>query len=468
MSSNAPTRQLTLFDSICIIAGIVIGAGIYETTPNIAANAATPTGLLLVWVVGGAISLIGALCYAELATAYPKDGGDFIYLSRAYGPRAGFLFAWTEYWMVRPGTVGMMAFVFARFANELFPLRKLLSRSFENPEGASFVAYAIVAIVLLTLTNALGVRSGKWTQNALTVAKFLGLLAVFFVGMLFVPAAAPQQLTAATPASSNYQLALILVLFAYGGWNDLAYVAAEVRDPNRNLFRALALGVVAVTTIYILVNIAFLKGLGLPFLSDLAKGETAGRTVATELLHRSPAGSYGGKAISLLICFSCLGAINGTLLAGSRIYYAAGTEHQLVSWLGSWSGKFDAPVRALLLQGAMAMFWTILFGNEQGFVRLLIFTAPVFWFFAFMVAISVMILREKDRKTPRQHEVILYPWLPILFSLACAFMLVSSVTYALSQWHQEDGSWALEPKAALGVIAAGIVVAVLGVRETAR
>ena len=124
-----------------------------------------------------------------------------------------------------------------------------------------------------------------------------------------------------------------------------------------------------------------------------------------------------------------------------------------------------APVRALLLQGATAVLWAVLFGDESGFVRLVTFTAPVFWFFAFMVAISVLVLREKDRDVPRRHQVVFYPWLPIFFALSCAFMLVNSVTYALSQWHLDDGRWALEAQASLAVIVVGIAVAVVAVRK---
>jgi amino acid transporter len=282
------------------------------------------------------------------------------------------------------------------------------------------------------------------------------LIAIFIVGLFFVPTHVAVGATPAeTSGSSNFQLALILVLFTYGGWNDLSYVAAEVRNPTRNLFRALALGVTAITVIYILVNVAFLKGLGL--------AGTASKTVAVDLLTLA-VGDYAGRAISLLICFSCLGAINGTLFAGSRIYYAVGTDHKLVSWLGNWSGRFDAPVRALLFQGGTAVLWTMLFGNEQGFSRLLIFTAPVFWFFAFMVAVSVIVLREKDRDTPRQHQVVFYPWLPIFFALSCAFMFQSSVTYALSNWQTKTG-WAPEALASVGVICAGIAVATFAIRK---
>jgi amino acid transporter len=464
MSAGAPSRQLTLFDSICIIAGVVIGAGIYETTPLIALNVATPTALMMVWVLGGLISLAGAFCYTELATTYPHDGGDYVYLSRAFGPRTGFLFAWTEFWIVRPGSIGMMAFVFARFANELCPLTgqpvealaDLLPQTEGSQQAISFVLYAVGAIALLTATNALGVKSGKWTQNALTVIKVVGLGAIFVVG-LFLTAPSPARSVEADSATSNFELALILVLFTYGGWNDLSYVAAEVRNPSRNLFRALAFGVAGITLMYLLVNWAFVRALGL--------AGTTSSTVASDLLTVS-FGEIGGKAISLLICFSCLGAINGTLFAGSRIYYTVGTEHQLFAWLGNWSGRFDAPVRALLLQGGTAICWSILFGDEKGFQRLLIFTAPVFWIFAFTVGLSLFVLRFKDHDLPREHKVLFYPWLPILFCLSCAFMFDSSVTYALSKWKTETG-WAVEAICTLVVVGAGIAIARLCVRGKA-
>lgn len=452
MSVNAPRRQLSLFDSMCIIAGIVIGAGIYEVTPMIAGQASSHWMLLAIWVTGGLISLTGAMCYAELTTAYPQDGGDYVYITRAFGSRAGLLFAWMESWIVRPGNLGMMAFVFARFANQLYPIGSLaflrtLAKQAGSPDALGFLLYASGSIVILTALNVLGVRSGKWTQNVLTVIKVVGLLAIFVVGFFLLPAAKPPT-EAATPSTPDFRLGLILVLFTYGGWNDLSYVAAEVRNPSRNLFRALTLGVGVITLIYVLVNLAFVRALGLE--------GTAKPTVAADLLTQY-CGPRGGQAISLLICCSCLGAINGTLLAGSRIYYVVGAEHRVLSWLGKWSGKFDGPVRALILQTLVAVLWIILFGNEKGFSRLVIFTAPVYWFFAMMVGMSLFILRWRDPDVPRPHKVWGYPWLPVVFCLSCGFMFDSGFVYALSKWRTPDG-WALEAIALLIVLAAGIAV----------
>ena len=454
MSADAPSRQLTLFDSICIIGGVVIGAGIYETAPDIASQVDSSTALIAVWVLGGLISLAGAMCYVELATAYPRDGGDYVFLTKSFGRRVGFLFAWCEFWVVRPGSIGMMAFVLARFADQLLS-GTLLSTA---RTGTNFVIYAGGSIVILTLVNLLGVRTGKTTQNILTVIKVLGLILVIVAGFL-APAADPA-LTAVAPAASqptdfSFSLALVLVLFTYGGWNDLTYIAAEVRKPEKNLLWALVLGVTLVAAIYLAVNLACLHALGLE--------GTRSPTVAADLAGLQ-FGETGRRAISLLICLSCLGAINGALFAGSRVYYAAGTEHSLVAWLGRWSGQFGSPARALLVQGAVALLWVLVFGygqGEQGFRSLLAFTSPVFYSFAILISLSVFVLRKKDPQAPRPHRVVLYPLTPIIFSLSCVFMLFSALTYAHFIWSSAESGWSPHAVCAIAVVLAGIGVSLL-------
>ena len=167
-------KELSVFDSTCIIVGIIIGAGIYETAPTVASCMGSWQGVLAIWLVGGFFALAGALCYAELATAYPSQGGDYVYLSRAYGKWAGFLFGWSQLAVIRPGDIALMAFIFARYATNLYP--------FDH----STVIYAATAVVILTLINILGVKQGKWTQNFLTVLKAIGLILIITVG-LFAP-----------------------------------------------------------------------------------------------------------------------------------------------------------------------------------------------------------------------------------------------------------------------------------------
>jgi len=249
--AGLPKQELSLFDSTCIIVGIIIGAGIYETAPTVARCMGSGPGVLAIWLAGGFLALTGALCYAELATTYPREGGDYVYLTRAYGRWAGYIFGWSQLAVVRPGDIALMAFIFARYAQILFA-----------PFTDSRLFYAATAIVVLTAINILGVKAGKWTQNLLTVTKVLGLVGISIAGL-----AAPEQAaTLAQPEAFTWgglDLALILVLFTFGGWNEMAYVAAEIKRPNRNIVRALVIGTVAVTTLYLLINSAFLSALGL-------------------------------------------------------------------------------------------------------------------------------------------------------------------------------------------------------------
>ena len=412
----APRRQLTLLDSTSIIVGIIIGSSIYESTPLIANCVPNAMGFIGVWVLGGVLSLIGALCYAELANAYPTEGGDYVYLTRGFGRKVGFLFAWTQFWIVRPGSVGILAYVFARYANQLFPAG-------EGPWP--LVAYAAGSIVVLSGINLLGVREGKWTQNLLTIIKFLGLAAVVVAGFCFGQPATRATVEPAT-RSWDFGFAMILIFYAYSGWNEMAYVGSEVRDPGKNIFRALVLGTGAVAVLYLLVNLAFLYALGLD-------GMRNSHAVAADVL-KLGGGAWGGRFISVLICVSALGGINGMIFTGARIYYAMGTEHRLYAWLGQWSPRHDTPVRPLLIQAVVTLALVIAFGlTEKGFQNSVIFTAPPFWIFLLLVGLAVFVLRYREPNQPRPFHVPLYPLLPIIFCLSNAFMSYKSLTYALTE-----------------------------------
>lgn len=467
----SPKPQLTLFDSTCIIVGVIIGSGIYETSPKIAAAASgiaqklqqswpwlsnlaaqqswviSDAGFIIgVWLLGGLLSLIGALCYAELANAYPKSGGDYVYISRAFGREMGFLFAWAQLWVVRPASIGMYAYVFARYANQIFPLPEQV-----NP----FLIYAAGAILVLTLINMVGVMMGKWTQNVLTVIKVVGLVAIVAVGLLASPSQAPPE----KPVDPwcNLGLAMILVFYTYGGWNEMAYVAAEVRNPRKNILRALVLGTMAVASIYALVNLAFLRALGVV-------GFRSSQAVATEVLNLVT--PWAGKLISILICISTLGAINGMIFTGARIYYAMGTDHRMYRWLGSWDPKRGTPIISLLAQGVVTLAMVVAFGwqaGEKGFDALLAFSAPIFWFFFLLVGLSLFALRaigtvQREAGLASQadlYRVPMYPIVPVVFCLSCLFMLYSSISYAITQL----SAYALW---ALGIMLLGLVLAWLG------
>jgi basic amino acid/polyamine antiporter, APA family len=416
LPSGAPQRRLTLFDCVCIIVGIIIGAGIFETTPKVAGSVAGPGWLILAWLLGGLVSLVGALCYAELATAYPRDGGDYVFLTRAFGRRTGLLFAWASFWIVRPGNIGAMAYIFARYAGRLWPI---------GTGGFDPTIYAAGAVVPLTLLNVAGVRPGKWTQNTLTAAKVLGLLAVVLAG--FLTQAPDATATRSVPGAGDFGFAMILVLFTFGGWNEMAYVAAEVRRPETNILRALVLGTAVVTGVYLLVNLAAVAALGF-------HGLRGAPAFAADVV--------GTRVIGLLVCVSCLGAINGMIFTGARIFYAVGTEHRLCRWLGYWHPRLGTPARALMLQAVVTLGLMVGFGlYPDGFDRLVVFTGPMFWLFLLMTGVALFVLRIREPATPRPYRVLLYPWTPALFCLSTAYMLYASVSYAWQQRYVE-GFWA--------------------------
>jgi len=437
-ASAAPQRQLSLFDTTNIIVGIIIGASIFESTPLIANGAPTAGWLPVLWIAGGLLSLIGALCYAELATAYPTSGGDYVYLSRSFGRSIGFLFAWSQLWVVRPGSIGAFAYVFARYANELLPIGK-------GP--AALVTYAVASILVLTVVNILGVPLGKRTQNVLTLAKLLGLAAVVVVGMLFTsPQAAGAPVAAKPLALSDLYLPMILILYAFGGWNEMAYVAAEVRRPEKNIFRSLVLGTVATTAIYVLLTVAFLHALGLG-------GTRSASAVAADVL-AVPFGHSGRVLISLLICISVLGGMNGLIFTGARIYYAMGKDHRLYARLGQWNPRLGTPVNSLVVQGLITLALVIGFGlSANGFSSMVNFTTPVFWIFFLLVGLSLFVLRWREPRVARPYRVPLYPLVPILFCASSLFMVYASITWAVAN-KSSDALWSI------GLLAVGVVLAV--------
>lgn len=425
---------MSLFDSVSIIVGIVIGTGIYITSPLVAQNVASGTGLIQVWILGGILSLAGALCYAELATAFPQEGGDYVYLNEAFGRRWGFLFAWAQLWVVRPGSIGAMAFVFAEYANQIFPLG-------DGP--AAQVVYAAAAVAVLTGINLLGIQSGKWTQNLLSLAKYLGLAAVCIAGLFFCnPPAAHEVPTSLAGDPPLFGQAMIFVLFAYGGWNEMAYVGAEVRNPRKNIFLALLLGTLAVMLIYVLANLAFLRALGIDGIRT--SKDVAGATLELAM------GKGGRWAIQWLIIVTALGAIQGMIFAGARIYYAMGKDYRLYAWLGRWNSRHGTPIASTLLQGAITLALVVRFGStKNGFNAIVYFETPVFWIFFCLAAIAVIVLRFRRPEVERPFRVPFYPVLPLLFLLSCLYMVHATLSWAIVN-RSYEALWAI------GLIVLGI------------
>jgi basic amino acid/polyamine antiporter, APA family len=427
--TDNPQRTLGVFDAVAIVLGIVIGSGIFFMPSLVATNSPSSLVMLGLWLAGGLIGLAGALCYAELATTYPNTGGDYYFLRRAYGPEVGFLFVWGRMTVIQTGAMAAAAFIGGHYASELLPL------------GAHSAAiYAALIVVLLTVLNLFGLRFGKWTQNLLTSTITVGLVAVTISGLALgvTGGAGPEAAVPPTSALADAAgpdmaglfgmigLAMIFVLYTYGGWNEAAYLSAEIRLPQRNIALALVLGVAAVTGIYLLVNIAFLAGMGRTRMAESG-------AVAADLL-RQAAGEPGAVFISLLVVIAVLSTVNASIITGGRSNYALGRDYPKVfGAMGGWNASSSVPAPALLVQASIGLLLIVLaplIFQDGGVEAMVAYTAPVFWFFFFLAGMAVLVLRWWDSERPRPFEVPLYPLTPFLFCGVCLYMLYSAIAYA--------------------------------------
>ncbi len=406
----APKSAIALGDALALIVGLVIGVGIFQTPSIVAGSLGSNSAVLLAWFLGGVMSLIGALCYGELATAYPHAGGNYHYFMRAFGPGVAFLFAWARMTVIQTGSIATVAFVFGDYASELLRLGDY------SPS-----IYAALAVIMLTSLNIIGVEQGKWTQNWLSIAKVLGLLLVIIVGANFIAPSLPPVTVPAT-TQTNWGSAMVFVLFSFGGWNEAAYISAELHNVKRNMVRLLVWSIGIITAIYLLINFAYIHGLGL---SAMAKSEA----VAADLM-RSAFGEPGALFISVLIAIATLGATNGNIFTGARTNYALGQDFRLFSFLGHWKSRANTPKNALMVQGAITLALVLLGSfTRQGFTTMVDYTAPVFWFFFLLSGVSLFVLRAKEPQTPRPFRVPFYPITPVLFCLICGYLLYSSLVY---------------------------------------
>ncbi|RNC65353.1 APC family permease [Proteiniphilum sp. X52] len=410
----APAPALRLIDAIVLIVGIVIGAGIFRTPSVVAANSPDQYWFVAAWLLGGAISLTGALCYSELSSVFPNAGGDYHFLKTAFGKRFSFLFAWSRVTVTQTGSIALLAYIAGDYLAEVLPL------------GAySSAFYAAGIVVSLTLVNILGIRFGTGFQKLFMALQIVGILIIVLTGFLVEPTTAVPSPTPSvdTGISSNAStgLALIFVLLTFGGWNEAAYISAELKTGSRKMALVLIVSVLIVTLIYLLMNLAFLNVLGL---SAMAASEA----VAVDMM-RATLGEKGVILIGLLVSLFALTSLNTTIFTGARSNYALGKDFSPLAFLGKWNKEKSSPVNALISQGVIAVV-LIVFGafTRNGFEAMVDFTAPVFWFFFLCTGVSLFVLRKKHPDVPRPFKVPLYPVIPFLFVALCAYMLYSSLS----------------------------------------
>ncbi|WBY03548.1 amino acid permease [Ramlibacter tataouinensis] len=449
-----PAPVLGLGHAVTLIVGVVVGAGIFKAPSLVAGMTGSAGWMFAAWLLGGAVSLVGALCYAELATAYPSAGGDYHFLRRAYGRPVSFLFGWSRFAVITTGSIALLAFVFGDYVQQVLPLAVG-----GRPVGSAVYAAAVIGV--LWWVNARGIRAGAGAQRWLTVAEVGGLLLIV-IGALalagtgsaaaLVPAAG-----AAGPSLAGFGMAMVFVLLTFGGWNEAAYISAELKDNRRNMVRALVASILLITTLYLLVIWAYWRGLGL-------QGMARSEAVAADLM-RLAFGATGEKLMAVLVAVAAITSINATMIVGARTSYAVGRDWPALCRLALWDGRRGTPSTAMHLQNGLALMLVGLGAwSGGGFQSMVEFTAPVFWLFFLLAGLSLFVLRVREPQAERPFRVPLYPLLPMIFCATCAYMLWSSLGYVYSQrLGGFNAAWV-----GIAVLAAGAVLLLLLLRRAPR
>jgi len=401
-------RRLTLFDATMIVVSGIIGSGIFINPYVVAQKVGTPFLILAVWIAGGVIALFGAFVFAELSTVMPRVGGQYAFFREAFHPLAAFLHGWALLLIVQSGATAAVAVAFAQYVARLVKL----------PAGSG---PWLAAAILLAVAgfHALGIKPGAVLINLITFTKTLALAALIvgaFVltrgsGLTFEPLAPPD--LRGLSLLSAFFAGLVPAMFAYGGWQNLNYVAEEVREPQRNLPRAILIGVFCVIAVYVSANVAYVHVLGAP---ALAATTTPAADVAARLF-----GETGAKVISLLIVISTFGFMNLSLLSAPRVYYAMAADGLFFRSLSRLSPRFHAPTAAILLQGALAAGYAL----TKTYDRLLSYAVFADWIFFAFTGVALFVFRRKLPDAPRPFPTPGYPWIPILFSLAGVGIVVN-------------------------------------------
>jgi len=407
---TAPAHLLSVTDGIFLTVGMVIGVGIFKAPSVVAGNTSGIEQFILAWLLGGAISICGALVYAELSARHPETGGEYTFLARGMGAGPAFLFAWSRMTVIQTGAIAAVAFVFGDYASEILRLGE-----------KSSAVYAAICVIGLTLLNLAGTLQSKTLQKVMEILLIGGLIAIALVGLFVDAPTAAAAAPAASSGRTDFGLAMIFVLLTYGGWNEAAYLAGEVRDARRNMMRILVVGLLSVTALYMLVNIGYLAALGLAGVRD-------SKAVAVDVM-RLALGDKGGAVIAVIVCVSALTTINAAVFTGARTSYALGRDFPMMRRLGTWRSRGSTPANALILQGVVTL---VLIGlstaTPDGFSAMVAYTSPVFWTFFLLTGITLFIFRARGGEAPA-FKVPLYPVIPLIFIGTCAYMLWSSIDY---------------------------------------
>ncbi len=414
-------RQLGLFDSTMMVIGIVIGSGIFMTTGLMAEVLPSPSFILITWALGGVMMLAGALTYAELGAAMPKAGGQYVYLREAYGPLPAFLFGWVAFIAYLTGTNAAIAVAIAEHMGSFFPTLSpeniILDLGFYHLSSGQLMALTI--IFGLSLVNYLGVVLGKWVQNVLTILKIGSILVFALIGLLVTTNVSIDYTLNPTGLSFGQILmgmgvALIAVNWTVGGWDYVTLVSGEVKSPEKNLPRALIFGTLAIISLYILINLAYLKSMPI---SQIAGEVKIGEASARALFGNGIAGLF-----TVAVMLSMFGSLNGNILVGPRVTYAMAKDDLFFRQAADVHPKYRTPGNAIILQGIWAGILTLT-GTFKELITLVVFVNFMLWIAA---SSTVFVLRKKQPDLHRPYKVWGYPWVPALFILFSLAVMVNT------------------------------------------
>jgi APA family basic amino acid/polyamine antiporter len=426
MAQNELKRQLTLFDAVMIICGDMIGSGIFFATGAMAETLPSPGGVLLVWILAGLLALAGALSCAELSASLPYAGGDYIYIKEAYGKLMGFLSGWSSFLVTFSGAIAFLAVSFNEFMSFFFPILGSKEALF-SATVASFpitvtvgTVFAILIVVLISALHCIGVRQGSLMQNILTTLKIGALLGIIILAIAFGEGDTahfrPLFDWQKIGSFSVFGAAFIPAIFAYSGWNAIIYIAGEVREPERNLPRALLIGNLIVIALYLVINVVYIYGVPVTEM----KGEVRVSEAATTALF----GYQTSAWITAIITVSILGALNVVTMLGPRIYYAMAQDGVFFRGLARVHPRFGTPANAIILQAV----WACLLIVTGTFGTLFTYVSVIITLFSAFTVGSVMVLRWKRPDLRRPYKLWGYPIVPILFIVAHLWIVWGSLT----------------------------------------
>jgi APA family basic amino acid/polyamine antiporter len=429
-------RDLGIWSAAAIVVGTVIGSGIFLVPKTMVLNVGSPAMVFAVWIVGGLLSLFGALSYAELSAAMPEAGGEYVYLREAYGPFWGFVYGWTQMWVAKSGSIATLATGFFLYLGHFRP--ELEGVWISSPLTIKYRQLCAMALILfLAFINYFGVKIGGEVQIAVTVIKvaLIAGIIIFGLGTGHGNFANYQQSIVASPGGVvGFFGALVAALWAYDGWNNVSMVSSEIRNPQRNLPLALILGTLAVIAIYLLANVAYFFVLPPASVAstDLVAGEMMGRIFPT----------WGAGAVSVTVMISIFAALNGSILSGSRVPFAMARDGLFFRPIAHIHPQYRTPSVSILTLSGWGALLVIISGEYDQLFTYVIFSSVILYG---MATASVIVLRYKRPNMPRPYRTIGYPFVPILFVAAIACLVVSTLIKS-----------PLESFGGLGIIALGI------------